>query len=133
VGTFSDNAASIFEAAESVLKAGQDPTDMTIVIGQEGGIQLIAESDWPLDSLLAHHGAQMAYRVSQQDKSLRLEGRAGGRTCLFETAKLDGAARTLLADKAEYELTNLLPEPENDVAALFRTPTSSTVRQSQLD
>jgi hypothetical protein len=129
VGTFSDNAASIFEAAESVLKAGQDPTDMTIVIGQEGGIQLIAESDWPLDSLLAHHGAQMAYRVSQQDKSLRLEGRAGTRTCLFETAKLDGAARTLLADKAEYELTNMLPEPDTDVAALFRAPISSTMRR----
>lgn len=129
MGTFSDNAASIFEAAESLLKAGQDPTDMTIVIGQEGGIQLIAESDWPLDSLLAHHGAQMAYRVSQQDKSLRLEGRAGTRTCLFETAKLDGAARTLLADKAEYELTNLLPEPETDVASLFRAPTSSTTRR----
>jgi hypothetical protein len=129
MGSFSDNAASIFEAAESVLKAGQQPTDMTIVIGQEGGIQLIAESDWPLDSLLVHHGAQMAYRVSQQDKSLRLEGRAGSRTCLFETAKLDGAARTLLTGRTEYELTHLLTEPAHDIAALFSPPDFSAMHR----
>jgi hypothetical protein len=104
VERFAANAESIFSAAEAALIAGHDPTDMTIVIGQEGGIRLIAQSDWPLDSLQAHYGAQMVYRVRQQADTLRLEGRAGSRTCLFETAKLNGAARNLLARPAEYEM-----------------------------
>jgi hypothetical protein len=82
---------------------------MTIVIGQEGGIRLIAESDWPLDALLAHHGAQMVYRVRQQDQTVRLEGRAGTRTCLFESEKLNGAARRLLAINPQYQIVNESP------------------------
>jgi hypothetical protein len=82
---------------------------MTIVIGQEGGIRLIAETDWPLDSLQAHHGAQMVYRVRQQDGSLRLEGRAGTRTCLFESAKLNRAARRLLTNTSDYEVIESKP------------------------
>jgi hypothetical protein len=109
VGRFTDNAASIFEAAESAMRTGHSLSNMTIVIGQEGGIRLIAESDWPLDSLQAHHGAQMVYRVRQQDDSLRLEGRAGTRTCLFESEKLNGAARRLLTDTSDYEVIESKP------------------------
>jgi hypothetical protein len=104
VSRFMENATSIFETAETAMTAGHVPTDMTIVIGQEGGIRLIADSDWPLDNLQAHLGAEMVYRVRQQDNSLRLEGRAGSRTCLFETAKLNGVARKLLAGRPQYDL-----------------------------
>jgi len=38
----------------------------------------------------------MAYRVSQTAAHVRVEGRAGSRTCLFETAKPERAARLLL-------------------------------------
>jgi hypothetical protein len=99
-----ENATSIFETAETAMAAGHVPTDMTIVIGQEGGIRLIAGSDWPLDNLQAHLGAEMVYRIRQQDSSLRLEGRAGPRTCLFETAKLNEAARKLLIGRTQYQL-----------------------------
>jgi hypothetical protein len=99
-----DNAASIFEAAETAMSAGHVATDMTIVIGQGGGIRMIAESDWPLDNLQAHLGAEMVYRIRQQDNSLRLEGRAGSRTCLFETEKLNKVARKLLAGHAQYDV-----------------------------
>jgi hypothetical protein len=109
VGRFTDNAASIFEAAESAMKTGHNLSDMTIVIGQEGSIRLIAETDWPLDSLLAHHGAQMVYRVRQQDETLRLEGRAGTRTCLFESEKLNGAARRLLPNTSDYQVIEARP------------------------
>lgn len=122
VGSFSDNAANIFQAAESAMQAGQQPTEMTIVIGQEGGIHLIAESDWPLERLLHHHGAQMAYRVRQLDKLIRLEGRAGPRTCVFEAPKLGAAVRALLADHAQYELTQGSGDFQADLAALFLPP-----------
>ena len=39
----------------------------------------------------------MAFRVRHKDGNVRLEGRAGSRTCLFETAKPNGAVRLLLA------------------------------------
>ena len=52
----------------------------------------------PLDVLQQQQGAQMVYRVTQQESRVRLEGRAGSRTCLFEAEKPNGAARILLGD-----------------------------------
>ena len=99
---FLDNAARILEAAESAVQSGQTPTDMTILITAEGGIRMVADSDWPLESLQLHHGAKMAYRVSQSAYVVRVEGRAGSRTCLFETEKPDRAARLLLNNSPSY-------------------------------
>ncbi len=93
---FLDNAAQILDAAESAVQSGHTPTDMTILITAEGAIRMLADSDWPLDSLQLHHGAKMAYRVSQSASVVRVEGRAGSRTCLFETVKPERAARLLL-------------------------------------
>ena len=56
----------------------------------------------PLDVLQQEHGAQMVYRVTQQDSRVRLEGRAGARTCLFEAEKPDWAARILLGGGPRY-------------------------------
>ena len=103
---FLDNAAQIFEAAESALESGNEPSDVTILIGPEGGIRMVAESDWPLDTLQAHHGAQMAYRISRQEQTVRVQGRAGCQTCLFETARPERAARHLLAGIAQYQLAS---------------------------
>jgi len=91
-----DNAVQILDAAENAARNGQAPSDMTILITSEGGIHMVADSDWPLDSLQAHHGAKMVYRVSQDASIVRVEGRAGSRTCLFEASKPERAARLLL-------------------------------------
>jgi hypothetical protein len=68
---------------------------MTILIGQNG-IRMIADSDWPLESLLWHHGAQTAYRVSESGGSVRVEGREGSRRCVLESASHARTARLLL-------------------------------------
>ena len=60
----------------------------------------------PLDVLQQEHGAQMIYRVTQQESRVRLEGRAGSRTCLFEAEKPDGAARILLGDGPRYTMSS---------------------------
>ena len=99
---FAENAVQILDAAENASRAGETPSDMTILITQEGGIRLVADSDWPLESLRTHHGARMAYRVSQHESIVRVEGRAGSRTCLFETEKPERAARLLLNRPANY-------------------------------
>ena len=92
----------ILDAAESAVQAGHTPSDMTILITAEGGIRMLADSDWPLDSLQQHHGAKMAYRVSQNASVVRVEGRADSRTCLFETQKPADVARRLLGSTSAY-------------------------------
>ncbi len=86
MSSFFENARSIFEAAESAVRSGQTPSDLTILIGSEGGIEMLAESDWPLDRLLAHRGARMAYRVGERGGRVCLEGRSGSESCRLEIA-----------------------------------------------
>ena len=93
---FVDNAVRILDAAENVARSGHAPSDMTILIAPEGGIRVVADSEWPLESLQAHHGAQMAYRVSERRGTVRVEGREGSRTCLLESARPAHVARLLL-------------------------------------
>jgi hypothetical protein len=85
------------EAAESASSRGETCSEMTILIGQDGAIRMIAESDWPLDSLAWHHGAQSAYRVSERGGAVRVEGREGSRTCLMQSTAPAETARRLLS------------------------------------
>lgn len=101
---FLNNARSILDAAENVYFSTGSLEETSILIAPEGGIHLVSGSDWSLESLRVHHGARMAYRVSQRDGRVQLEGRAGSRTCLFEAEKPDGAARLLLANTRHYDL-----------------------------
>lgn len=93
---FLDNARQLFEAAESAWRLGQALSDLTILIGANGSVHMIADSDWPLDRLLAHHGAQMAYRVGERNGKVRVQGRAGGRQCLLEAETARSLMRALL-------------------------------------
>jgi len=97
VSRFAENAQSILDAAETAAGHGESCSEMTILIGQEGAIRMIADSDWPLDSLAVHHGAQTAYRISQNRGSVRVEGREGSRTCVFQSANPAQTARLLLS------------------------------------
>jgi hypothetical protein len=96
VSRFAEHAANILDAAETASGRGEMCSNMTILIGDGGGIHMIADSDWPLDSLLWHHGAKQAYRVSEQYGSVRVEGREGQKTCLMESIKPERVARMLL-------------------------------------
>jgi len=117
VSGFIDNAVEILSAAENVVESGHTPSDMTILIMPEGSIRMVADSDWPLESLQMHHGARMAYRVNQSASIVRVEGRAGARTCLFETAKPERAARLLLQrTPASWSNTALLEASQTCVA-----------------
>ncbi|MFN7925769.1 MAG: hypothetical protein U0Q16_37055 [Bryobacteraceae bacterium] len=103
--TFLRNAENIFEAAQGAFERGETVSELDILIGSDGGVHLKMNGDgWGLEALQAHHGARMAYRVRQLDDRVRLEGRAGSRTCLFEAAKPDGAARLLLANTKLYDM-----------------------------
>jgi hypothetical protein len=96
VSRFAEHALNILDAAETATNRGESCSNMTILIGQEGAIHMIADSDWPLDSLTWHHGAKQAFRVSENSGSVRVEGREGLRTCLMESPKPMQIARFLL-------------------------------------
>ena len=91
VSRFAEQAESILVAAES---AGDCP-HLTILLGPNG-IHIISESDWPLDSLLHHHAAETAYRVTERRGAIRVEGRTGSRRCLLESKSPAETARLLL-------------------------------------
>ncbi len=91
--SFAEQAQSILDAAESAASRGEDGSEMTILIGQDGGIHLFADSDWPLDSLAIHHGARSAYRVTRRNGSVRVEGREGRRMCVMQSAVLKSLPR----------------------------------------
>ena len=91
-----EQARNILDAAESASRSGQVCTEMTILIGPEGHIRMVADSDWPLESLARHHGAQSAYRVSEETGRIRVEGRDGMRRCVLESAAPARIARLLL-------------------------------------
>jgi hypothetical protein len=100
------------------MQSGHAPVDITILVGPQGGIRLINDSDWPLDTLIAQHGAASIYRVRQQKGTVRLEGRSGARTCVFEADSVTAATRPLLANEPRYEVvaatapTRALPPAE---------------------
>ena len=96
VSRFLEHADNIMDAAQSAVLSGGTPSHLTILLGCEGGIRMIADSDWPLDSLQAQHGASMVYRVSQESDCVRVEGREGLRTCCLETPNPARAAKLIL-------------------------------------
>lgn len=93
---FIENGANIFEAAQNVMNTGESPSDYTIVMGAEGGITLIADSDWPLDSLLRERGAGMAYRIKPGTDRVSVDGVNGTSTCHFEALSPKETARFVL-------------------------------------
>lgn len=86
---FPDKAAvtRFVERAQQLLDtaaAGPAGSEMTVLIGHDGAIQLSSGSDWPLDSLARERGARAAYRVSRAHGRIRVEGRQGSETCVLE-------------------------------------------------
>jgi hypothetical protein len=119
VGTFLDNARSIFEAAESAALSGHAASHLTILVGGDGAIRIITDSDWPLDRLLAHNGGRMAYRVSEDAGRLRVEGFSGGAACRMETDTPRSAPRRLaaLASPLPPLATYAIPSSRRNLAA----------------
>jgi hypothetical protein len=97
VNQFIENAREIFEAAEKSAAAGHSSAEYTILMGAaRGGIHMIANSDWSLGALRREHGAQLAYRVSQVDGRVKVDGCDGQRTCHMEAEAANRTAQFLL-------------------------------------
>jgi hypothetical protein len=95
---FLDNAARIFEGGRSALQAGCTQSAWTVLIGHEG-IRMVADSDWPLESLAREAGAEMAYRVAVDQERVSLQGVSGGRRCSLQSQAPAHTFRSLLASR----------------------------------
>lgn len=94
---FLENAEQIFEAAAEAARCGPSASDLSILIHPEGGIRMIMDGAWTAPALLADSGASMVYRVSHHSGKVRVEGRSGQASCLFQTENPAAVARRLLA------------------------------------
>ena len=98
---FLDHAAGILETAAST----PSQEDWTILVGTDGQLQMIAASDWPLDSLARERGARMAFRVTHSEDTVRVDGRQGLRSCAFSSEPCNAAMQRLLNGPALFRLT----------------------------
>jgi hypothetical protein len=92
---FYEHAARILEAAE---RAGDQASELTVLINHEGRIRIVQGSDWPLAALQEEHGACMGYQVKRSEKGIRITAREGARTCTFESENVSPAVRLLSGD-----------------------------------
>jgi hypothetical protein len=97
VHCFAAQAQDLLDAALAALERGDSCQEMTVLIGRDGGIQMCADSDWPLDSLMLDRGARTGYRVTPRSGSVRVEGREGLQRCLLEGRTVARAALMLAA------------------------------------
>jgi hypothetical protein len=104
VTDFLANAERILATAASANGAELESGDLAILIGQDGAIHMLMGSDWPVDSLQAHHGASAAYRVSRSGARVRVEGKSRTGSCLLQSELPSAVAKRLLADRPLYLL-----------------------------
>ncbi|PYT29028.1 MAG: hypothetical protein DMG57_12975 [Acidobacteria bacterium] len=58
---------------------------------------MVADSDWPLASLEAHHGTPTVYCVSRRNGGVAVESRSGMPRCYLQAESPQLVARRLLA------------------------------------
>jgi hypothetical protein len=102
--SFLDNAARILEGGQSAVQAGCNQSDWTVLFPREGGIRMVADSDWPLDALARETGAEMAYRVSVNGSQVNVDGLSHGRRCAIQSESPAATFRRLLPDRHQYQL-----------------------------
>jgi hypothetical protein len=90
---------AFLQDANSILETAQysgEGTNWTILTGGPGGVRMIADSDWPLDSLQVHTGAAAAYRVHRRGGAVMVEGRSAHQALAVRSTPPAQVARFLL-------------------------------------
>jgi hypothetical protein len=99
--------SAFLEHAEQIMETAQQGTGedcrLSILVGREGGIRMVSGSDWELEPLRVHHGAQAAYRVTRRAGCVQLEGRSDDGICLLRSGPTAGYGH-LWPDFPRYQL-----------------------------
>lgn len=81
---FLETAARILEGALAAVRAGHAEPAWTVLTGGTCGTRMVAETDWPLHSLLLEHGADSAYRICVRRSRVSVDGVTRVRRCHLE-------------------------------------------------
>ena len=98
------NAERIFETAVSADRAELESGNLAILIGQDGAIRMLMDSDWRADALQAHHGARAAYRISRSGSQVRVEGASRAGSCVLQSEAASAVAARMLSNRPRYLL-----------------------------
>lgn len=109
-GLFWENASKLLDAAVAASGLGNATPNMTVLINWQGGIHLIADSDWPLERLAEDRGARTAYRVQHDGRRIAVEGREGVSTCRLETESPEARFKHVFRDSPRYTLAEPAPQ-----------------------
>ena len=116
--SFLRDAESILRTAVGVASTGERPTEMVILTGVSGGIQMLAECDWPLHSIRTERGADSAYRVGVQGGTVVVEGEERGRKCRLEQSLPFTISTPFRVGAQNRTRTKLLPPATSDVPTI---------------
>jgi FAD/FMN-containing dehydrogenase len=100
VQSFWKNAQELLSTAG---QAGPEDCEISILVGRDGSLHMLAEAGWELEPLRAHHGAQAAYHISRRDGAIRVEARSAGECALLEQRAPGRRAPFLLPDFPQYQ------------------------------
>jgi hypothetical protein len=101
VSQFLHQAQDLFATARAA--AGED-CNWSLVVGRDGGIQVVDGAAWGLESLREHHGARAVFRVERTGGEVRLEGTNGAERCRLQVDTPAAWARRALRDAPCYRL-----------------------------
>ena len=100
---FLENAGKILRAA-TTAGAGEAGC-VSILVGWDGSLRVLSDSDWALDALAAHHGARMAYRIHRVRGAVRVEGRSQGQSLTLT----EGPRPAPITRRTPAEISRTLP------------------------
>ena len=125
MGAFWADAENLFETASLASHSGSPDCDWAILIGPQGDIRMLDAAGWALPSLLAHHGAETAYRVTREGGRVSLEGRRRSQTCLLQSESPAAIASQLLGCRVPPAAALLatarpaLPAPAKEICKML--------------
>jgi hypothetical protein len=97
-----ENARRLAEVAQT--KQSSEAV-WTFMIGPEGGIEMVAGADEPLETAILSRGARAVWRVRRERGVVRVEGRMGKERCLIEQPlDPESADSAVLSQSRMYEL-----------------------------
>ena len=99
VSSFLREVEEIFATAH---QGGPEDCDLAILVSRDGGIHMVAGSDWGLEPLRVSHGATTAYRIARNGGHVRLEARSADHPPVLRSDSRGHPMRATIPDFPRY-------------------------------
>lgn len=104
--SFFENAQRILDVAATADANG--PEEFAVLMGEDGGLRILMNQPFRLDTAAADAGAEVAYRVVRSRSGVRVEGHGRDQDCVLETRKRAAVRTQWLLDQPLYRMTSPL-------------------------